>query len=33
MREGPITDADGLVNITAAEDDAVNNIHIMAIPH
>eukprot|EP00984_Skeletonema_dohrnii_P011307 scaffold4494_cov79-Skeletonema_dohrnii-CCMP3373.AAC.2 len=31
MREGPITDADGLVDILlpAGEEDAVNNFHIM----
>ena len=37
MREEPITDADGLVLVditaTAADEDAVNNFHIMAIPH
>ena len=31
MQEGPITDADGLVDITAADEDAFNNLHIMAI--
>eukprot|EP00984_Skeletonema_dohrnii_P031049 scaffold23084_cov153-Skeletonema_dohrnii-CCMP3373.AAC.4 len=31
MQEGPITDADGLVDITAADEDAFNNFHIVAI--
>eukprot|EP00984_Skeletonema_dohrnii_P008857 scaffold3301_cov141-Skeletonema_dohrnii-CCMP3373.AAC.1 len=31
MQEGPITDADGLVDITDADEDAFNNLHIVAI--